>query len=270
MKTNHPLPLAALALILATFAGRTLATECDPQRLPVANSHVGGDDSDGGTLEFRSPPGCRIVSWKFVELSKFGDASYSAELRPDGTLQVQWHIHSSTVRGPFNVVLDTHTAALHLDVELTFAKVEQPHEPTTAPVTPQTSVQAEPHTMPEARPSRFDVISIGTLAVGIIVGVIAGLIVVGAQAWPLKSAAGLVSLLFASGATKFLETGKPSRFFYPVGLLIGLVVIRLWRIREGATGNGSSPTHRFLSLFEALILLAVLGGAAYFAIFAAK
>jgi hypothetical protein len=269
VKIPHPLPLAAL-LILAGLPGHTLAADCDPQRLPVANSHVGDDDSDGRTLEFRSPPGCRIVSWKFVELSKFGDASYSAELRPDGTLQVQWHIHSSTVRGPFQVVLDTHTAALQLDVELTFAKVEQPHEPATAPLTPQTSVQAEPHTTPEAGSSRFDIISIGTLAAGIIVGVIAGLIVQGARAWPLKSAAGLVSLLFASGATKFLETGKPSRFFYPVGLLIGLVAIRLWRIREGTTGPGGSPAHQFLSIFEALILLGVLVGAAYFAIFAAK
>jgi hypothetical protein len=264
---RSPLPLTACALILACFCGRTLAAECDPERLPVANSHVGDDSSDGRSVEFRSPPECRILSWNFVELSKFGDASYSAQLRQDGILQVQWHIHSSTVKGPFGVVLDTHTAALHLDLELTYAKVEPSHEPTTVPAPPQSSVQASQAT-PESS-SRVDIVSIGTLAAGIIVGVIAGLIVMTARAWPLKSAAGLVSLLFASAATQFLEAGKPSRFFYPVGLLIGMVVIRLWRLREGATADGAGTTQRFLSVFEALILLVVVAGAAYFAIMAA-
>ena len=94
------------------------------------------------------------------------------------------------------------------------------------------------------------------------------MIVVGARQWPLKFAAGLVSLLFASGATTFLEPGKPSRFFYPIGLLIGLIAIRLWRVREA--GRVSRSVHQFLSLVEAVILLAVLAGATYFAVFAAE
>jgi hypothetical protein len=248
-----------LLLVFLVAALPAYAGECGVQRLPVADSHVGNDDSDGGTVTFPSPSGCRIATWKFIELSKYGDASYSASMRTDGVLVVQWHIHSTRVRGPFKVVVDTHTAALHLAIEITSAPVE-------APSTSPSSTTVQSTAKETTKPLRLDIISIGSLAVGIVMGVIAGLIVANAKAWQLKLGAGLVSLLFAGAATQFLEVGKPSRFLYPIGLLLGLIVVRLWRVRQDATTDIPAMPRRIVSALEALILLTVLVVTTYLAI----
>lgn len=255
--------LAVLACLVGSYAAPSRAADCNTRTFPVANSHVGGDHSDGGTETFPPPAGCEISSWRFIERSKFGDASYSASLRRDGILLVQWHIHSSTVRGPFGIVVDTHTAALSLDVEVMYGALSQAAEAPRAQVaTASVQAGAAAPASPQVQ-NASNLASIGTAAVGIIVGLVVGLLVVNTRKWQLKFATGVLGVIFAGAATKFLEAGKPSRFLYPVGVLVGLIVIRLSHLRREAP---EGRPQRLVSALEALLLLAVILGAGILAV----
>lgn len=88
-------------------------------RMPVVDVHVGGDDSKKDTFTYNAPPGYYIKSYKLIELTKGGDAAYSAKLSTPSTLEIVWSVQSKTVRGPFKIVVNTITAFLGLDVEIT-------------------------------------------------------------------------------------------------------------------------------------------------------
>lgn len=88
-------------------------------RMPVVRVHVGGDDSKHGSYSYQAPAAFSIKSYKLLELTKGGDTAYAATLSNPSTLRIDWSVHSKTVRGPFKIVVNTITAFLGLDVEIT-------------------------------------------------------------------------------------------------------------------------------------------------------
>lgn len=89
--------------------------------VPVVSIHVGGDDSKQDRFVYDAPAGSTIKGYKIIERTKGGDAHYSAGLLTASKLEIDWSVHSHTVKA-LGIVVDTHTAALALDVEITLQK----------------------------------------------------------------------------------------------------------------------------------------------------
>jgi Tfp pilus assembly protein PilF len=85
----------------------------------VVSIHVGGNDSRSGTYKYDAPPGYRIKNVKLRERSKGGDARYSQKVLSPTHLEVGWSVKSRWIKGPFNMPINTITAFLTLDAEIT-------------------------------------------------------------------------------------------------------------------------------------------------------
>jgi hypothetical protein len=85
----------------------------------VVTIHVGGDDSKADTFTYKPPVGYIIKSFRMIDRLRGGDADYHSSLISPTQLDISWSVKSRTVRGPFKMVIDTKTAFLDLDVEIT-------------------------------------------------------------------------------------------------------------------------------------------------------
>jgi hypothetical protein len=92
----------------------------------VVTIHVGGDDSKADTFTYKPPAGYIIKDFKMIERSRGGDADYHSGLISPTQLDINWSVKSRTVRGPFKMVIDTKTAFLDLDVEITLKATPKP------------------------------------------------------------------------------------------------------------------------------------------------
>jgi tetratricopeptide (TPR) repeat protein len=89
------------------------------QTVQVVSIHVGGNQSKTGTFKYDAPPGYRITNVRLRERSKGGDAHYSQKILKPTHLEIDWSVKSRVIKGPFNVPLNTITAFLTLDAEIT-------------------------------------------------------------------------------------------------------------------------------------------------------
>lgn len=112
---------------ISLFAQRT---ETQIVTVPVVNDHAGGDDEHKNTFVYAPPELWRILSFRPLLHSSYGDATYTPRLVNEHRLEVDWRTKSNTVRGPFNVVIDTKTAHIDLSLEITLIIDLPPHQKT--------------------------------------------------------------------------------------------------------------------------------------------
>ena len=105
--------------VKANLEAEKTAAKNSVSTVKVVTIHVGGDESKSGTFNYVAPSGYIIKDFKLRERSKGGDAHYSPSLVSPTNLQVKWSVKSSTIRGPFKMLLNTITAFLDLDAEIT-------------------------------------------------------------------------------------------------------------------------------------------------------
>lgn len=223
---------AIIALVLSgMWIPHAWAQETEELRLTVARIHVGGDDERSDIFKYTPPDGYRIADYNILENSKYGDASYSAQLLPDGTLQIPWQVKSHTVRGPFNVVMDTKTANLELDVRVTIAHVEvapaQPAVSVAAPSQANASMTSQGDASSPQTLTRISLEVMGIMSLGMFIGVLVSLVVFTQKTINLKLVTGVIGLVLSGVPTVFLPLGSAVRFVYPIGLLLGVLGARL-------------------------------------------
>ncbi len=117
-------------ICLFTILSPQLLAAATPQTrvetIPVVNVHVGKDDQQAEVFTYTAPNGWEITDVGLVETTKGGDAKYSIASRTNKEVKVGWSVHSETVRGPFQTVIDTHTAFLGLNMNVTLQKQPDP------------------------------------------------------------------------------------------------------------------------------------------------
>ena len=192
------------------------------------------------------------------EISKYGNSSYTVQLT-DGVLTIPWQAESHTRRA-MGIVVDTDTASLNLDVivriEINPAPVlvSGPPEHTA----PGATITAPPDTSrPGVSPAPGQAITAaGIFCLGLIVGLIAGLVLFKAKSVGLKFAAGVVSLMLSGLPIAFLPGGSWLRFVYPIGLLMGVLSLRLINSRVDLPPDPG--TRRTMAIIDSIAIVVIM------------
>lgn len=121
----------------------------------AVRDHVGGDDRHADTFVYTAPDGWSIRTFNVIELSKYGDATYSPRLVSPKRLEIPWQTQSRTVR-TLGIVVDTKTASLNLDVTLTLIPDPTPRSqasPSESPISASAPSVLSPSQPNESGPS---------------------------------------------------------------------------------------------------------------------
>ncbi len=135
--------------------------------VPVVRDHAGGDEGHSDTFIYTAPANYSIKSFEALELSRFGDATYTPKLISNNKLEIKWSTKSRTKKVA-GVVVDTDTAELKLDVKITLAKIDPPQKQVESkPTKPPNNINSD---------TQENDSEINQVIVGIIVTVAGGLI----------------------------------------------------------------------------------------------
>ncbi|MEW8437569.1 MAG: hypothetical protein AB2689_05370 [Candidatus Thiodiazotropha taylori] len=97
------------------------------QTVTVVRNHAGGDESFKDLFVYTAPQGLRIIGYEVIEISKFGDASYTTKKVDDTRIEITWETRSRTKKLA-GIVVDTDTASLNLDLRVTL-EITSPTQP---------------------------------------------------------------------------------------------------------------------------------------------
>ncbi|MEW8041078.1 MAG: hypothetical protein AB2800_12905 [Candidatus Thiodiazotropha endolucinida] len=95
-----------------------VASEARTVTVEVVRNHAGGDESFKDLFVYTAPQGLRITGYEVIEISKFGDASYTSKKVNDSRIEIAWETRSRTKKLA-GIVVDTDTASLNLDIRVT-------------------------------------------------------------------------------------------------------------------------------------------------------
>ena len=250
------LALAMMLLLRASLASSQDAGEAmETRRITDAVSvHVGDDDSRGDTFRFEPPAGYHIKDFQIVEKSKFGDASYTAQLT-SGVLSIPWKASSHTKKA-LGVVVDTDTASLHLDVVVKLERNPPPPAVSTPMTNPSLQVPAGSSEALVETKGTHRITAIGILCLGILVGLIAALVLFRAGSVGVKLAAAVLDLMLTGAPIAFLPAGSWVRFVYPIGLLLGVLGSRLIFARKEM--GGDAAMRRTMAIIDNIGIIVIL------------
>ena len=246
-----------LSLAIATnalFVASVPSLDTEEKVLQVVRVHAGKDDGQSDMFSYSPPAGYKIIDYSISEISKWGDASYTVQLAPDGTLHIPWRVQSRTVR-VLGIVVDTKTANLDLDVRIKIKRIQEP------PIQPRSSIEVPAHSNESHSPTtpKLSLVAMGILSLGFVVGLLVGRAVFSQKKLNLRLAAGFLGLAFSGAPIAFLPVGSALRFAYPIGLLLGLLGTRIVLARRDFQDNVRS----LLALADSIIILVIIFGVAF-------
>ena len=248
-----------IAGLLAIFCGEAAVAQDAAASIEtkilkdVVSVHVGSDDYRHDTFRYSPPDGYHIKDYQVLETSKFGDASYTVSFQND-VLSIPWEARSHEKKA-LGVVVDTNTASLHLNVSV---RLEPNPKTVSTPsdATPSLHVPASTSDAKDPHGTGQKITATGILCLGILVGLIAALALFRARSVGLKIASGVLGLMLTGAPISFLPSGAWLRFVYPIGLLLGVLALRLIRSRlEFATDR---ETRRRFALIDTVAIVVIM------------
>lgn len=158
-----------------------------------------------------------------VDLSIYCDASSTRPMR-NGVLTIPKRVQSHEISGT-GIVVDTNAPSIHVNVEVRPDKTDEF-------AVKSSYMQPASHSQPGDQVHDGHWIpAIGDISLGLFVGLMVARALFKVKSVGLKLVAGLLGSALGGAPVAFLSSESPPRFLYPVGLLLGLLSLRLIQAR---------------------------------------